>query len=105
MDLVEMLEAADHFDMEEMKEDIYCKVFDDIKPTNVLTIGNLADTFNAKQLLLACVFLHRVHQGGGGGKPRAGGGAARRGEEEERGAAQRAPPREGGGEGEDRGEL
>ena len=38
-----------------MKEDIYCKVFDDIKPTNVLTIGNLADTFNAKQLLLACV--------------------------------------------------
>jgi len=55
MDLGELLEAADRFDMEELKEDIFDKVKGDINTTNVLTIGNLADTFNARRLLQACV--------------------------------------------------
>ena len=55
MDLGEMLEAADRFDMEELKGDICVKFKGDIDATNVLTIGNLADTFNAKRLLGACV--------------------------------------------------
>ena len=55
MDLGEMLEAADRFDMEELKEDIFDKVKGDIDAANVLAIGNLADAFNAEQLLQACV--------------------------------------------------
>ena len=55
MDLGEMLEAADWFDMEELKEDICDKVKGNINAANVLAIGNLADTFNAERLVQACV--------------------------------------------------
>ena len=55
VDLGEMLEAADRFDMEELKEVIFDKVKGDINTANVLTIGNIADTFNAERLVQACV--------------------------------------------------
>ena len=55
MDLGEMLEAADWFDMEELKEDIFNKVKGNLNTANVLAIGNLADTFNAERLVQACV--------------------------------------------------
>ena len=55
MDLGEMLEAADWYDMEELKEDIFNKVKSNLNTANVLAIGNLADTFNAERLVQACV--------------------------------------------------
>ena len=63
MDLGEMLEAADWYDMEELKEDIFNKVKSNLNTANVLAIGNLADTFNAERLVQACVrFLLEVCQ-------------------------------------------
>merc|ERR1712015_193235 len=41
--------------MEELKEVVCDKVKGDINTANVLTIGNIADTFNAERLVQACV--------------------------------------------------
>ena len=54
MDLGEMLEAADRFDMEGLKSEISERVKDSINISNLLTISKLAETFHAKQLLGDC---------------------------------------------------
>jgi len=54
MDLGEMLEAADRFDMDGLKSTISERVKDNINTSNLMTISKLAETFNVKRLRGVC---------------------------------------------------